>query len=296
MTYISRAILFLVILTSAAGAQEFGPDTCVSGFVWRDAFSGDHVCVDPAVRAQAAADNQLAPRRRVPGGGAYGGGAYGPDTCRQGSVWREAGPTDHVCVTPEIRTQAANDNRAAAGRVVRPQAAVPGARLGRSAIAGRAGIAAIDRAAATSNVKALPGGLLQPAPPRPQSGSASKRGFDEMGNPYIEDVLPDGSRRREQENGVTIIKPDGRSQFHPFMSTRSNAQPPTPPELPQDPARGLNWVKYHNEQLLHVISLLVNNDAAQLDQFHRAEDKSAGADPFQQIKYRMHVLDVLAKP
>jgi len=289
VTRISRAILFLVLLTSAAGAQEFGPDTCVSGFVWREAFSGDDVCVDPAVRSQAATDNQLAPRRRVPGGG-----AYGPDTCRQGFVWREAGPSDHVCVTPEIRTQAANDNRAAASRVVRAQATpARGARLG-AAIAARSGISAANRTAAAAAASPLRG--RGAPPPRPQSGSASKRGFDEMGDPYIEDLLPDGSRRREQANGVTVIKPDGTSEFFPYLSKRSNVQPPTPPELPQDPARGLNWVNDHNKQLLDLISRLVNNDAAQLDQFHRAEDQSAGSDPFKQIRYRMRVLDFLAKP
>lgn len=32
------------------------------------------------------------------------------DACRQGYVWREAVPDDHVCVTPAIRQQAAEDN------------------------------------------------------------------------------------------------------------------------------------------------------------------------------------------
>jgi hypothetical protein len=44
-------------------------------------------------------------------------GEYGPDTCRQGFVWREAVPGDHVCVTPETRTQAWDDNAQAASRV-----------------------------------------------------------------------------------------------------------------------------------------------------------------------------------
>jgi hypothetical protein len=44
------------------------------------------------------------------------GGAYGPDTCIQGYVWREAIPGDHVCVTPEVRDQAAEDNRLADSR------------------------------------------------------------------------------------------------------------------------------------------------------------------------------------
>jgi hypothetical protein len=47
-----------------------------------------------------------------------GGGAYGPDTCLQGYVWREAVPGDHVCVTPETRAQAAQDNSLAASRRV----------------------------------------------------------------------------------------------------------------------------------------------------------------------------------
>lgn len=35
---------------------------------------------------------------------------YGPDTCKQGFVWREAVANDHVCVTPQTRDQAREDN------------------------------------------------------------------------------------------------------------------------------------------------------------------------------------------
>lgn len=42
---------------------------------------------------------------------------YGPNACLEGWVWREASPTDYVCVTPDIRTQTAKDNAAAASRV-----------------------------------------------------------------------------------------------------------------------------------------------------------------------------------
>lgn len=35
----------------------YGPNTCRSGYVWRDAFNGDGVCVVPAVRDQAHYDN-----------------------------------------------------------------------------------------------------------------------------------------------------------------------------------------------------------------------------------------------
>jgi hypothetical protein len=41
---------------------------------------------------------------------------YGPDTCKQGFVWREAQPSDHICVTPQTRTQTAQENSLAATR------------------------------------------------------------------------------------------------------------------------------------------------------------------------------------
>jgi hypothetical protein len=85
---------------------------CLQGFVWREAFVGDYVCVTPATRSQAWFDNALAASRVNPNGG-----AYGPDTCLQGYVWREARPTDHVCVTLSVRTLTAADNAAAATRV-----------------------------------------------------------------------------------------------------------------------------------------------------------------------------------
>jgi hypothetical protein len=43
---------------------------------------------------------------------------YGADTCKQGYVWREATPSDRVCVTPQVRAQTAEDNRRAAERRV----------------------------------------------------------------------------------------------------------------------------------------------------------------------------------
>jgi hypothetical protein len=82
----------------------YGPDTCASGYVWRDAFAGDHICVTPASRNQAASDNAAAASRVNPNG------AYGPNTCVNGYVWRVARSTDLVCVTPAVRTQTANEN------------------------------------------------------------------------------------------------------------------------------------------------------------------------------------------
>jgi hypothetical protein len=84
----------------------YGPHTCVSGYVWREATSGDDVCVTPDVRTQTAADNAAAASRKVTS-------LYGPDTCAQGFVWREAFTNDHVCVTSAVRNQVAADNAAA---------------------------------------------------------------------------------------------------------------------------------------------------------------------------------------
>ena len=103
------AIFAAGVLVMVAQAQS---DRCLPGYVWREAFSGDHVCVTPATRSQAAYDNSQASARIEPGGG-----AYGPNTCRQGYVWRVARPSDLVCVTPETRTQTAYDNSQAKNRL-----------------------------------------------------------------------------------------------------------------------------------------------------------------------------------
>jgi hypothetical protein len=89
----------------------YGVDTCVQGFVWREAFPEDHVCVTPQIRTQAANDNAQAGARRSPNGG-----PFGPATCKQGFVWREARVGDLVCVPPATRSQAAADNAAASAR------------------------------------------------------------------------------------------------------------------------------------------------------------------------------------
>jgi len=41
---------------------------------------------------------------------------YGQDTCKQGFVWRETVPSDHVCVTPQTREQTHTDNAKAGER------------------------------------------------------------------------------------------------------------------------------------------------------------------------------------
>jgi hypothetical protein len=103
----------MITLTGTATDGTIDTGMCLPGYVWREAVPGDHVCVTPATRDQAAQDNSLASSRVSPTGG-----AYGPDTCLQGYVWRDAVPGDHVCVTGETRAQAAQDNSLAASRRV----------------------------------------------------------------------------------------------------------------------------------------------------------------------------------
>jgi hypothetical protein len=110
------AVALIAAAVAVPGAARadgpYGPDTCLQGYVWREAFPGDHVCVTPETRSQAAMDNAQASSRT-----ALSKLPYGPDTCKQGFVWRDARAGDHVCVTPTIRSQAAADNAAAASRV-----------------------------------------------------------------------------------------------------------------------------------------------------------------------------------
>jgi len=96
---------------SAFAGGDYGPDTCLNGYVWRGAVSSDHVCVTPDVQDEIAQDNAQGAARRSPTGG-----AYGPDTCLQGYVWRDALAGDQVCVTPAARDQARSDNLEAATR------------------------------------------------------------------------------------------------------------------------------------------------------------------------------------
>ena len=110
----ATALVVVLTLTATAPAEaagDYGPDTCLEGFVWREATPSDRVCVTGAVRSQTAFDTTQASARRSPTGG-----AYGPDTCLWGYVWREAVPGDHVCVTGAVRAQAWADNARASER------------------------------------------------------------------------------------------------------------------------------------------------------------------------------------
>jgi hypothetical protein len=107
----AAVVVSLAVAVPAQATGDYGPDTCLQGFVWREATASDHVCVSGSTRTQARADNAQAAVRRNPAGG-----PYGPDTCLSPYVWREAVAGDHVCVITGVRAWAAVDNAQAAKR------------------------------------------------------------------------------------------------------------------------------------------------------------------------------------
>ena len=82
-------------------------DACAEGYVWREAFPDDHVCVTKDTRDLVADENKNAEENRKRGSG---------DQCEPGFVWRMASPQDHVCVTQAERDQAQQDNNLASTR------------------------------------------------------------------------------------------------------------------------------------------------------------------------------------
>jgi len=58
-------LLFLVPVGLYACLTPYGPDTCMTGFVWREAAPVDHVCVSPQTRQQTLDENARADARRV---------------------------------------------------------------------------------------------------------------------------------------------------------------------------------------------------------------------------------------
>jgi hypothetical protein len=106
-TLLNISVFAIAATVASTMALGIAAANCVSGYVWRDAKDGDGVCVTPAERAEAKAQNANGPNNVKPGGG-----PYGPNTCRDGYVWREAFPGDVVCVTPYERQRAQEQNAA----------------------------------------------------------------------------------------------------------------------------------------------------------------------------------------
>ncbi|MFD9520938.1 hypothetical protein, partial [Streptomyces sp. NPDC059979] len=88
------------VTSSSAGDPNSQPDgQCKPGYVYRDSFEGDGVCVTPEERDAAHTQN---PNRQP-----------GSNECKPGYVYRDSFEGDGVCVTPEERdaAHAQNPNR-----------------------------------------------------------------------------------------------------------------------------------------------------------------------------------------
>lgn len=106
--------LLLMVWLAVPGvhAQPVSPDTCIQGYVWREAYEGDRVCVTPHMHERVAEDNRAARGRWE------NDGAFGSRICRKGYVWRAARADDVVCVSSRMRQQVAQDNARAESRRV----------------------------------------------------------------------------------------------------------------------------------------------------------------------------------
>jgi len=99
---------------------------CKSGFVYRDAWNGDGVCVTPEERATAHGQNQKDAMRSQYAGVAVPVQPAPPPAkprppnpvylCKSGFVWRDAKDGDGICVTPNERAVAKQQNANAANK------------------------------------------------------------------------------------------------------------------------------------------------------------------------------------
>jgi hypothetical protein len=164
-----------------------------------------------------------------------------------------------------------------------------------------AGGAKAQAARGVTGVQAAPTELLPPRntgqpPPSPPAPSADgvTRGIDESGEPYLEEHLPDGTVRRFERNRIVETKPGAapvvtrRNQSLPMQ-----AQVGTPPDLPEDPLKGRNWMSRHNARLLALIGSLIGNDQNQLAQLAQAEQQRTAGDLFKQLEYRTEIANFL---
>ncbi len=131
-----------------------------------------------------------------------------------------------------------------------------------------------------------------PAIPEPREGTS--RGFDDRGEPYVDERLPDGTIQRTQRRGKTWFTRDGKEiKFIRNPVIQMGAPPHTPPLLPADPAHGRAWVEQHNTALFNLIRTLVRGDEGEMAKFREGERGMAGDDLFKQIVYRTGIAEFL---
>jgi hypothetical protein len=100
---------------------------------------------------------------------------------------------------------------------------------------------------------------------------------------------PDGTIRKLFGGGETVTRPDGSSSTMLYQ----NAQPPTPPTAPPDPAHA-SWLAAANERLLDIMRSLVGNDEPSIQNYLARE----GADRtvYERIEARTEAVGWLVRP
>lgn len=124
----------------------------------------------------------------------------------------------------------------------------------------------------------------------PVQASGTTRGIDENGIPYVETPGPNGTRERRTPHGRVTILPDGKKGNSVSFQ---NAPTPTPPQLPTSDASGRLWFSQHNESLLKLISLTVDENADAIRAFVASEQTATQGNLLSQIYFRTRALQVL---
>jgi hypothetical protein len=107
----TSAVVHVSVQSPDAPTKVYGPNTCASGYVFREADDLDYICVTQAVRAQTLRENASAAANKSGSG------------CRTGFVPRRAWLQDETCVSPQSAAQAAADNATVLDRLAQPDTA-----------------------------------------------------------------------------------------------------------------------------------------------------------------------------
>ncbi|MEM7121903.1 MAG: hypothetical protein AAF563_11540 [Pseudomonadota bacterium] len=105
----------------------------------------------------------------------------------------------------------------------------------------------------------------------------------------VESRFPDGTIRLDYAGGFTIITPDGQEQIMLFQ----DVQGATPPSTPPDTAHA-DWLSQQNESLLIIISTLVGDDEASVNNY--LANESAGSSAYEKIDRHIDTINLLVSP
>lgn len=271
---VSRWTLGVAVwIASLAGVQAQEPSAALR---WVAAADGAIPAGSVAYGREADGREQFACRGAHAGGTHLGKIAAGLGGCKIGFGGQELTLNEYeVLAQPRLRRASIAPGRVAA-------AARPSFPAGSDSVT--ATVARHERVAPSTP-------SIPPMPP----DVATRRGFDENGQPYVDVRLPDGKIKRTQRGRIITRQPDGSTSVVNLGHMLINAPLPTPPELPANAQNGRAWFEEHNRELLGVIRALVNSDDAEMKKFQAAESKKTGDKLFAQIAYRTEIVGLLAK-